>query len=308
MSQRQGAVVDQQLFSYSPIVSRPRLEWPGGATVAFYIGLNIEHFEVDLPSTSIERVTVSLVPDAMNYGWRDFAPRVGIWRMIELLDRLGIVASVPLNSDVCARYPQIIEAGNERGWAWIAHGRNNSNLWANMDEEEERARLRDVVETIEAATGTRPKGWLGPALTETFETPKLLAELGLTYVLDWCNDEQPYPLNVEGMISVPYEIELNDIVLFAGKNLSGDDYVRLVEDSLEQLLEDGRANGRVMALPLHPFIINQPFRHKYLARILERVSSTDGVWVTTSDAIAEHYLAHYADSVRLSAAAQEAAR
>ena len=291
--------MDQKLYSYSPIVSRPRIEWPGGAAVAFYIGLNIEHFEVDKPSTTIDRVTAGLAPDALNYGWRDYSPRVGIWRMIELLDRLEIVASVPLNADVCSRYPQIVAAGNERGWAWIAHGRNNSNLWTAMAEEEERERLREVVETIEAATGRRPDGWLGPALTETFETPKLLAELGLSYVLDWCNDEQPYPLNVDGMISVPYGIELNDIVLFVGKNLSGEDYVRLVEDSLEQLLADGQSNGRVMALPLHPFIINQPFRHKYLARVLELMRSTAGVWVTTSDAIAEHYVRHYAEAARL---------
>jgi len=298
--------MDQQLYSYSPIVSRPRIEWPGGASVAFYIGLNIEHYEVDRPSTAIDRVTASLAPDALNYGWRDYSPRVGIWRMIELLDSLEIVASAPLNSEVCARYPQIIEAGNERGWAWIAHGRNNSNLWTDMAPEEERERLHEVVETIEAATGRRPNGWLGPALTETYETPRLLAELGLSYVLDWCNDEQPYPLNVEGMISVPYGIELNDIILFVGKNLSGEHYVRLVEDNLQQLLADGRTNGRVMALPLHPFIINQPFRHKYLAQALELVRTTDGVWVTTSDAIAAHYVAHYADAARLTAAEHEA--
>jgi allantoinase len=296
--------MDQQLFDYSPIVSRPRLEWPGGAAVAFYIGLNLEHYEIDKPSTNIDAVTVNLAPDSLNYGWRDYSLRVGIWRLIELLDRLGIAASCPLNSDVCERYPQVIEAGVERGWTWIAHGKNNSNLWTGMAPDEERERLREVVETIESATGSRPKGWLGPALTETFETPALLAELGLSYVLDWCNDEQPYPLNVEGMISVPYGIEINDIILFRGRNLRGEEYVEIVEDTLEQLLADGQMSGRVMALPLHPFIINQPFRHKYLAQALELVRSTEGVWVTTSDAIAEHYLANYAPA----APAKEAAR
>jgi hypothetical protein len=93
------------------------------------------------------------------------------------------------------------------------------------------------------------------------------------------------------MISVPYSIELNDIPLFVGKNLSGPEYERLIADQLEQLLSDAEASGRVMALPLHPFVINQPFRHKYLARILARIVATDGVWLTTSDGIAEHYLA-----------------
>lgn len=296
--------MDQQLYDYSPIVSRPPLRWPGGAAVAFYVGLNLEHYEVDKPATSIDRVTAGLSPDALNYGWRDYSLRVGVWRLIELLDRLGIVPSCPLNADVCERYPQVIEAGVERGWTWIAHGKNNSNLWTGMPPDEERERLREVVETIEAATGRRPLGWLGPALTETFATPTLLAELGLCYVLDWCNDEQPYALNVPGMISVPYGIELNDVVLFVGKNLRGEDYVRLVHDALEQLLADGRASGRVLALPLHPFIISQPFRHKYLAQVLELVCSTDGVWVTTSDAIAQHYLAHRAPAAAVQGGAR----
>jgi len=285
--------VNHDLFSYSPIVARPRLEWPDGARVAFYIGLNIEHYHVDKPATSASQATVGLVPDPMNYGWRDYGVRVGIWRLIELLDRLGMVPSVLVNSEVCHHYPQIVEAGVERGWAWLGHGQTNSRLHAGFEEAEERAYLTEMHDTIRQATGREPRGWLGPAMTETFDTPRLLRELGYTYLLDWCNDDQPYPLTVEGMVSVPYSVELNDISLWVGRNLSGEDYVRWVTDHLDQLLEDGETTGRVMALPLHPFVVNQPARHRYLARVLEEVAGRDGVWVTTSDAIAEHYIAHH---------------
>lgn len=281
--------MDQQLYDYSPIVDRPPLAWPGDARVAFYIGLNVEHYDLDKPSTSTSQATVGLVPDPMNYGWRDYGPRVGIWRLVELLDRLEMTPSVLLNSDVCLRYPQIVEAGNERGWRWLGHGKNNSILHTAMDEDAERTFLREMVETIESATGRRPRGWLGPAMTETLATPRLLAELGADYVLDWCNDDQPYPLNVDGMLSVPYSIDLNDVNLFVGKNLSGPDYVRLVSDVLAQLLADGETAGRVLALPIHPFIVNTPSRHRYLAEVLELMRSTEGVWVTTSDEIADHY-------------------
>lgn len=283
--------MENELYRYEPIVSRPRLTWPDGARVAFYIGLNIEHYKLGVPSTSISGATTHLTPDPLNHGWRDFSPRVGIWRLIDLLDRLGVAPSVLLNSEVCERYPEIIEAGNARGWAWLAHGQNNSTLQPDVAGEGERAYLAAIVRTIQDATGRAPRGWLGPALTETLETPRLLQELGVTYLLDWCCDEQPFHLAVPGLISVPYSIEVNDITLFVGRNLSGPEYERIVADQLDQLLEDGETTGRVMALPLHPFISNQPFRHKYLARALERIVSTEGVWVTTSDAIAEHYLA-----------------
>ena len=284
--------MDQSLYAYSPITERAPLRWPEGRLVAFYLGLNVEHFRLDLPATSTAPATVGLVPDPMNYGWRDYGVRVGVWRLIDLLDRLGMPASVNLNSEVCRHYPQIIEAGVERGWAWLGHGQTNSIMQAGMGLEEERAYLEEMHATITQATGTSPRGWLGPALTETFNTPALLAELGYTYVLDWCNDDQPYPLNVEGLISVPYSVDVNDITLFLGRNLPGDEYVRCVLDAVDQLIEDAdEDNGRVMALPIHPFIVNQPSRHRYLARALEEIRAREEVWVTTSDAIAEHYLA-----------------
>ncbi|GAB3439895.1 polysaccharide deacetylase family protein [Actinophytocola sediminis] len=275
-------------FTYSPITERPALHWPGGARVAAYVGLNVEHFLIDRPSTSIWPGTADLVPDALNYGWRDYGVRVGIWRTIESLDRHGIRASVLLNSSVAERYPQIIEAGRRRDWAWLAHGRTNSIMHADLTREEERRLLTEIIDTIAAATGQRPKGWMGPALTETVNTPALLAELGLTYLLDWTNDDQPYPLTVPGMISVPYSVELNDLQLF-GRGLTGPEFVRVVRDQYEQLHADSEHSGRVLALALHPFVIGQPFRHKYLDQALAFLAEQPDIWLTTSDEIAAHY-------------------
>ncbi|HEY2533345.1 MAG TPA: polysaccharide deacetylase family protein [Xanthobacteraceae bacterium] len=285
--------MDNQLYGYSPIVSRPRLAWPNGARLAFYIGLNIEHFEVDKPATSISGATTSFVPDPLNYGWRDYGVRVGIWRMIDAMDRYGMRASVLLNSDVCKHYPQIVDAGRKRNWAWLAHGKNNSTFQVGMNVEEERKYLTTVVDTITAATGQRVRGWLGPALTETFETPRLLKELGLTYVLDWCADDQPFALNVPGMIAVPYSLEVNDISMCIGKSLSGEHFCQMIIDQFDQLYKDSEPSGRVMALCLHPFVSNQPHRQKYLERALDYICRKPSVWLTTSDEIAAYYAANY---------------
>ncbi|MGE6738192.1 polysaccharide deacetylase family protein, partial [Streptomyces sp. NPDC059900] len=255
--------MDNELYDYSPITERERFSWPGGARVAFYVGLNIEHFQLGTPSTSLNEATAALVPDPLNHGWREYGVRVGIWRVMQALDRHGVRASALLNSAVCEHYPQIVEAGLARNWAWLAHGRDNSTSQAGMTEEDERGYLIGVVETIEKATGQRPRGWLGPALTETFRTPTLLAELGLGYVLDWTNDDQPYPLNIPGMLSVPYSVELNDLGLFTTHGMTGPDFVQLVKDQVDQLYDESAAGGRVMALALHPFVIGQAFRAKY---------------------------------------------
>ncbi|MEV8319257.1 polysaccharide deacetylase family protein [Streptomyces sp. NPDC059900] len=282
--------MDNELYDYSPITERERFSWPGGARVAFYVGLNIEHFQLGTPSTSLNEATAALVPDPLNHGWREYGVRVGIWRVMQALDRHGVRASALLNSAVCEHYPQIVEAGLARNWAWLAHGRDNSTSQAGMTEEDERGYLIGVVETIEKATGQRPRGWLGPALTETFRTPTLLAELGLGYVLDWTNDDQPYPLNIPGMLSVPYSVELNDLGLFTTHGMTGPDFVQLVKDQVDQLYDESAAGGRVMALALHPFVIGQAFRAKYLDQALEYVVNHPGVWAATSDEIAEHYV------------------
>jgi peptidoglycan/xylan/chitin deacetylase (PgdA/CDA1 family) len=259
--------------------------------VAFYLGLNIEHYQVDKPSTSIFGGTAALAPDPLNYGWRDYGPRVGIWRMLQSLDRHGVRATALVNSAVCSRYPQIVQAGLDRDWAFVAHGRDNSTLQAGMTREDERAYLAEVVDTIEAATGRRPRGWLGPALTETFETPSLLAELGLQYTLDWANDEQPYELAVPGMYSVPYSIELNDVTLFVTKSFTGPEFLQAVRDQLDQLYDDSAESGRVMALCVHPFSVGQPFRHRYFDQALEYIAGHAGVWLATSDEILDIYRA-----------------
>jgi peptidoglycan/xylan/chitin deacetylase (PgdA/CDA1 family) len=281
-------------YDYWPIHDRPRLEWPEGKRLAFYVGLNIEHFHHGKPATSVVGLTAGLPVDPLNHGWRDYGTRVGIWRMIEVLDRLDIPASVLLNAEVCEQYPEIVAAGVERDWAWLGHGRTNSELWTGMEEDVERERLEYIVKTITDATGKAPKGWLGPALTETENTSDLLAELGFSYTMDWIADDQPHPINVRGderFISVPYSAEINDIPAFLDKGLDAQTFAQMITDQFDVLYEESaRRPGGVIGVSLHPFLINVPFRHKYITAALEYIKGHEGVWTTTSDAIADHYL------------------
>ena len=287
-------------FEYWSINNRPKLKMPNDARIAVWIGLNIESYEVDKPSTSIFPGTATLSPDPLNYGWRDYSVRVGIWRMMKLFDKYDIRPSCLINSDVCKYYPEIIKEGNKRNWCWVAHGKNNAIFQANMDKDDEKKYLTDVVKTIEEGTGQKPKGWLGPALTETYNTPEILSKLGLTYLLDWCNDDQPYPLKTENgkMISVPYSIEINDIPIFVGNNTSGEDFYQMLIDQFDTLHEEGIEQPRVMAIALHPFVTGQPFRIKYLDKAIKYIKKQENVWFTTSDDIANWYLNnHYNEAL-----------
>ncbi len=282
-------------FDYSPIVDREPLRFPNGARVAVWVIPNIEHFHWDKPSTSVTAVTAHLKPDVLNYSWRDFGVRVGIWRMMETMERHGVKGTVALNSEVCGQYPRIIEAGNELGWEWMGHGSTNSVLFNDQPEEEERRLIGDIVSTIADGTGTAPKGWLGPALSESFNTPDILAGNGIEYVCDWVNDEQPYPMNVRSgsLISMPYSIEINDIPAFLDRGLGAEEFYRMIVDQFDMLYEDGATSGRVMAICLHPFLIGHAFRAKYLDKALDHIARRKEVWVTRGGEINDWYRANY---------------
>ena len=286
-----SAPTEHDRFDYSAIVDRPRLRWPDGARVAVWVIPNIEHFLFDRPSTSVTAATVGLVPDVLNYSWRDYGVRVGIWRMMEVMEKHGVKGTVALNADVCIKYPRIIEAANQLGWEWMGHGRNNSILINKQPEDEERALIREVVETISKGAGHRPRGWLGPALSESHRTLDILAENGIDYVGDWVNDEQPYPMRVARgkMTSVPYSIELNDIPAFLDGKKTGEDFGKMICDQFDVLYEDGASSGRVMSICLHPFLIGHPHRSKYLDQALKHIRSRREVWFARGAEIVDWY-------------------
>jgi allantoinase len=284
--------MDRPPYAYSPIVRRPRLVLPNGARLAVWIGVNVEHYRWGEPALSLAPFTAQLVPDPTNYGWRDYGPRVGVWRLMEILDRVGIRASAITNAAVCDEYPEIVEAAIERNWSIVAHGRDNSTWQTGMEREAERAFVNEVVQTLERTTGRRPSGWLGPALTATPNTYDILAELGFTYALDWANDDQPYALEVASgsLISVPYSSEVNDIPAFVLHHHTAAEFAASIVDQFETLYGEGARSLRVMGIGVHPFLVGQPFRASHFATALEQLVAHDDVWFATSDEIADWYL------------------
>jgi peptidoglycan/xylan/chitin deacetylase (PgdA/CDA1 family) len=211
--------------------------------------------------------------------------------MLGVLSKHGVKATAALNSDVCKYYPELIKAGNENGWEWMAHGKNNSTLITKLDEDQERAMIKEVIDTIEQGTGKRSRGWLSPALSETVNTPDLLAEAGIEYTANWVNDEQPYPMKVKqgSLVSLPYAIELNDIPAFLDLKQSGEQFATMIRDTFDTLHEDSAASARVMAISLHPFLIGHPHRSKPFERALQYIRDSGDAWFATGSEILDWY-------------------
>ena len=195
---------------------RPPLKFPNGARVAVWIVPNVEHFHYDKPAIALTPMTTALKPDVLNYAWRDYGARVGIWRLMEILERNGFRATAALNSEVVQHYPQIVEEGTRLGWEWMAYGANNSSLFTGMPPDVEHGIIAGVLRNIEDKTGKRPRGWLGPALTETDNTLDIPAEAGAsmsrTGATTSCRT-RCVP-STRAIVAMPYTLEIGDIPIF----------------------------------------------------------------------------------------------
>src|SRR5687768_2835144 len=198
-------------YEDSFIFERRPFTWPGGATLAVWIAPNVEVWRYDSPAgQAVSPNTRNIVPDVINYAWREYGMRVGLWRIADILDAAGVKATVALNSAVAEIHPRAVEEMKRRGWEFMGHGITNSDSLAGLNPDEERTVTQTVLKTIEQATGQRPRGWLGSGLAETYNTLAILAEEGVIYCGDWTSDDQPYPMKVRTgtMFSIPYCMEL----------------------------------------------------------------------------------------------------
>jgi peptidoglycan/xylan/chitin deacetylase (PgdA/CDA1 family) len=282
-------------FSYSPIVERPRIEWPNGCRLALWVVPNIEHYEY-LPRIVGEKNPWPRVPhpDVLSYATRDYGNRVGVWRMFDVMDKHELRGTVSLSISVIDHFPEIFEAMEARCWDYLCHGVYNTRYLFGLSEDDERAVMADCLETYRRATGRQLPGWFGPASSCTLNTPDLVAEMGFKYCTDWYHDDQPCPMKVRSgrLITVPYAMDINDAIEYRHPT-EGAEFARMIRDHFDTLYRESETSGRVMCIALHPYIMGQPHRIKHLDEALGYVLSHDGVWKATGEEIADWYYAHY---------------
>jgi peptidoglycan/xylan/chitin deacetylase (PgdA/CDA1 family) len=279
-------------YDDSFIFERKPFKWPGDKTLAVWIAPNVEVWRYDSPGgQAVTPNTGNIVPDVVNYAWREYGMRVGLWRIADVLDAAGVKATVALNSNVAEAHPKAVDEMKRRGWEFMGHGITNSENLAGLTLERERELIQTVLKTIEQASGRRPRGWLGSGLTETYNTLDILAAEGITYCGDWNSDDQPYPMKVRTgrMFSIPYCMEINDIPLFIRKGYTGEQYLQSVIDQFDTLYADSAKQPRVMGIPLHPMITGQPLRIRYLERAIAHMKARDQVWFATGSEIIDAY-------------------
>src|ERR1044071_330464 len=276
-------------YDFRPLPERKPYAWPLGRRLAFTVTTNIEWFAFGTglghaPAKTGEPQT------HRNYAWRDYGNRIGVWRLFELLDELGLPAGHCTNSLVYDYAPQITDAIRGRGDELIAHGRSNAENLLGLWQPDEERMLREVTETIRRRDGRAPAGWFGAGAYESAHTPDLLKELGYRYLMDWPMDDQPVWLATRSgpLLSVPYPIETDDAQAIIHRKWSAATFADAVVDQFDEMLAQSERHALVMNVSLHPYVFGQPFRLRRLRSALAHCQKRPGVWYCRPGEIAEH--------------------
>ena len=211
-----------------------------------------------------------LLPDVPNWAWHEYGMRVGFWRFLDVLNKRSLRPTFAVNGTAIELYREACEAARDADWDFMGHGFVQKPMHR---VEDQRRAIADTVAAIANFTGRKPRGWESPGLTETDETLDLLAEAGIEYVADWVMDEQPVTLATKHgpVVSVPYTVEINDVVISAVEKQPSEEIFRRGRDQFDRLYLDGATAPRVMAISIHPYLTGVPHRIKYLEMLYDYI-------------------------------------
>jgi allantoinase len=294
--------MDHEHYEWAPFnQQRGLLRWPNDARVALCIIITLEHMEWSPPPGTYQNPSLaggygaSPFPDVTRWSHREYGHRVGVFRLLELLQKHGIKPTVAMDVLTAQNYPFLVRHCQSQGCEIIGHGISVSRLiTSNMSEQEEREYIETSVRDLTIATSVAPTGWFGPEYGESARTPQLLAQAGIRYVCDWTNDEQPFPMKtlVGELLALPVMLPLDDVNALWDRRVTIGRYLEMVKESFDTLYQEGAENGRLMVLNLRPWLMGQPFRVRYLDKALEYIMCHQGVWSASGFEVMEWYWAN----------------
>lgn len=273
---------DHDLYTWSPMRERAPLTWPGAKPLAVWITVSLEWFPIiaeDQPFKAQGHMQTAY-PDFRHYTSREYGTRVGIYRLLDAFAAAGIKVSVAANGAIADRYPQLVRDIVDAGHEIIAHSTDmNGTIASTLPEDDERALIASSVASLEKVTGIKPQGWLSIDRSQSWNTPRLLAEAGLSYCCDWANDELPYDF-AHGLVNIPLNHELSDRQILNVQQHSADSYAVQIGDAADWLAAEAAREGGGRMLPLHitPYITGLPYRIDVFEQLVASLQARGDCW------------------------------
>ncbi len=288
--------MDHPHYPFRTLPEAPRFVWPDGARIALTVTLMVDHWELTPPDGAhpdprIVSPLGKFQPDWLTWSQRAYGNRVGIFRVLDVLDHCGLTPSVALGAEAARRFPELVDELTRRNACYMAHGDFASRrITSKMTEAEERAFIAQARDAIAEAAGVAPIGWCGQDFNQSADTPARLIEAGFRYTTDWANDDRPYLLDGR-LLSLPPQPEWNDLECMRLRGVTAPVWADNIAEAFAVLHNEG---GAVFNLTLHPWIAGQPHRIRWLRDALSRILGKSHVWRTTTDELAKAALGQIA--------------
>jgi peptidoglycan/xylan/chitin deacetylase (PgdA/CDA1 family) len=272
----------------APYAPPPRFVWPGGQRCAAMICFDVDGETTALgedPRLERRRTLMSQC---------EYGPKVGVPRLLGLLDHVGIPATFFIPGHVVEHHPRMVDAIVGRGHEVGLHGYLHERLAA-LTEAEEEAILRRCLAILEGRTGTRPRGFRAPWFETNCWTTAILARHGLSYSASEMGDDVPYQ-HPNGVVEIPGQWLLEDWEQFA---FSADPAWGCVPENCAKVFdlwwrefEAMHDFGCCFVLTVHPWLCGRPSRVRLLEELIRGMQARGGVWFARGHELADYVRAH----------------
>jgi peptidoglycan/xylan/chitin deacetylase (PgdA/CDA1 family) len=273
----------------------PEFTWPSGATLAVNIIINYEE-GAERNAQDGDRTREPFLEGGYEVpaGTRElfgessveYGSRVGVWRLLELLDRYEFPATVFACGLALERSPTVSRAFADHGFDFVGHGYR----WlphTGMTVDEEHANISRCSTAIKRVTGERPIGWFTRP-PNTVHTRPLLADEGFLYDSGAVNDDIPYfdAVDDRPFLVIPYTLDVNDTRFVKNEFITSSDFSDYCIDAFNTLWSESERHSRMLSIGLHSRIIGRPGRFAGLERVLRHIAGHERVWVARRNEIA----------------------
>jgi peptidoglycan/xylan/chitin deacetylase (PgdA/CDA1 family) len=226
-----------------------------------------------------------------DYGWKS-----GVWRLLDLLDEVGLKASMSTNGLAAERHPDAVRTAAEAGHEIVGHGWVNDILMQDDDPEEEVAEIRRCTHALTEAAGVRPVGWTSPGSRGSKNTLAFLRAADYLWNGDDASDDLPFvrdtahgPMVVMPRVNIPQ----NDLIMWMRPNNPPSILLDGFKETFDQLYAEGQAGcPKWIEMTLHCHMAGRPTLVPTIRQCIAYAQRHEGVWYARKRDIAEWALEH----------------
>jgi len=262
--------------------------WPGGRNVAVVFNLAFEGWS-DGVAPGLGPMGNPLPPgtfDTNALSWGNYGPARGMERLLRVLDRVKLRASVMTSGVFAERAPHLVKATADAGHEIVAHSFAQDIIPAKLSPEETRADIARSTDALAAVSGARPRGWISPRGTPSRESARLLLQAGYAWHGDVFDDDRPYVQRLDGgsIVAIPLTMEINDLPHAMRFGRSPRQFVELFDDTLAAALAADEA--LLIDVTAHAHCYGRPAGAAAYETIARKARARDDIFIATRDEIA----------------------